>query len=88
MNRSTPRRNGVVASTPLWKSPDVYKRQAEAHLREVLKLSPSNVDSMKELVEIYRSLGDEEKAEKYAQKIDIVLANQEKDRAERNKSFS
>ena len=27
-------------------------------------------------------------AEKYAQKIDIVLANQEKDRAERNKSFS
>ena len=79
---------------PLWYYLGVAYKQigdiqsAEAHLREVLKLSPSNVDSMKELVEIYRSLGDEEKAEKYAQKIDIVLANQEKDRAERNKSFS
>ncbi len=62
--------------------------EAKQYFLQVLKLSPSNIESMKELSAIYRAEGDEEKAEKYAHKVEIVLENQEKDRAEKNRNFS
>lgn len=43
--------------------------------KTALKLSPSNIDIMKELVEIYRAVGDSEGAGKYLKKIEIVEAN-------------
>lgn len=61
---------------------------AEKHLLETLKLSPSNTDAMAELVEVYETLGDEEKASKYRNKIEVVKANVELDRAEKDRSFS
>ncbi len=51
-------------------------------LRAALKLSPSNQETMKELVRAYEQLGDEEMAEKYRKKINIVAENAEKDRIE------
>ena len=79
---------------PLWYYLGVAYRElgryeeAEARLREVLKLSPSNVEAMQALIEIYRLLDDAEKAEKYERKVKLVLDNQEKDRAEKNGNFS
>ena len=52
---------------------------------ETLKLSPSNIDAMKELVDIYSSDGDEKNAEKYRNKIRIVEGNIELDRQDRDK---
>lgn len=57
-------------------------KQAEEHLKRVLKLSPSNSEAMTELVNVYEKLGEEEMAEKYRKKIKIVAENAEKDRAE------
>lgn len=47
---------------------------------EVLKYSPSHLETMEELVKLYEKLGDEEKAKKYADKAEIVKDNMEKDR--------
>ena len=49
---------------------------------KVLRLSPSNTDTMKELVKLYEAAGDEEKAEKYRKKAALVVENVEKDRLE------
>lgn len=49
---------------------------------KVLKLSPSNIDTMKELVKLYKAAGDEEKVKKYEKKILVVAENIEKDRLE------
>ncbi len=57
-------------------------RAAEEHLKRVLKLSPSNTETMSELVNVYEKLGEEEMAEKYRKKIEIVAENVEKDREE------
>ena len=60
--------------------------EAIEHMLEVLKLSPSNTDVMKELVEMYREIGDEEKVAKYESKINVVMGNIEKDREEKAKA--
>lgn len=57
-------------------------KQAEEYLKQVLKLSPSNSEAMKELVNVYEKLGEEKMAEKYRKKIEIVAENAEKDREE------
>lgn len=57
--------------------------RAEECFLKVLQFSPSNIDSMKELVEIYSALGADDKAEKYKNKIEIVKANAELDREEK-----
>ncbi len=54
--------------------------EAVKHYLEVLKLSPSNRDAMGELVKLYRFLGNDEAADKYSKKIDIVAQNAEADR--------
>lgn len=51
------------------------QEEAVEYFQRVLKLSPSNTETMKELVELYTKLGDEEKAEKYSKKIDLVKDN-------------
>lgn len=52
----------------------------EAFLR-VLKISPSNIDTMKNLVALYEELGDEMKMDKYKNKIKVIEENIEKDKA-------
>lgn len=54
--------------------------QAASYYKQVLKLSPSNRDAMKELAEIYEKLGDTVMRDKYLKKIEIVSNNAEKDR--------
>lgn len=39
---------------------------------KVLQISPSNIDTMKELADIYHTEGNEEKAEKYRKKIKVI----------------
>jgi len=56
---------------------------AESHFLQVLKYSPSNTDTMQELVEIYKQKGDTEKVEKYEKKIEIVGENAARDREEK-----
>ena len=56
--------------------------EAIENFLEVLKLSPSNIETMKELVRAYESIGEEKKAQKYEKKIAIVTENLEKDRLE------
>ena len=53
--------------------------EAEEYFLKVLKLSPSNIETMKELVAIYQAAGNDEKASKYQDKIAIVEGNMEKD---------
>lgn len=54
--------------------------EAVSCFTEVLKYSPSHIETMEELVKLYEKLGDEEKAKKYADKAEIVRDNMEKDR--------
>ena len=54
----------------------------------MLKLSPSNIEAMTELVEIYKNTGEKELEEKYANKIKLVQRNIEEERAEKNKNYS
>ena len=56
--------------------------EAAGYFKAVLKLSPSNQETMKELVKAYELLGDEEMARKYRKKISVVAENAEKDRIE------
>jgi tetratricopeptide (TPR) repeat protein len=51
----------------------------ERYLR-VLNYSPSNVDAMERLIEIYTVQGDFERVEKYRTKIKIIWQNAERDR--------
>ena len=53
------------------------------HLRHVLQLSPSNLETMEDLVKIYRRMGDEEMASKYEKKIEVVKGNIQLDKAEK-----
>ena len=54
--------------------------EAAKYFTQVLRLDPSNKDTMNELVAIYKFLGDEQMAEKYTKKIAIVSENAEADR--------
>ncbi|MBQ9961080.1 MAG: hypothetical protein IJP00_04160 [Firmicutes bacterium] len=58
---------------------DMVGEAIENYLK-VLKLSPSNLEAMKELVRCYEVVGDAEKVEKYTKKIGVVEENREKDR--------
>lgn len=50
------------------------------HFKEVLKYSPSNMETMKELISLYQSAGNQEMVDKYTKKIEIVKENEAKDR--------
>lgn len=52
----------------------------EAFLK-VLKISPSNLDTMNNLVILYEEVGDEMKVDKYKNKIKVIQENIEKDKA-------
>jgi tetratricopeptide (TPR) repeat protein len=54
--------------------------EAAKFFTQVLRLDPSNKDSMKELTDIYSFLGNDQMVEKYKKKIDIVTENAEADR--------
>ena len=56
----------------------------EECLRKVLTLSPSNVQAMSELANLYERRGDTEKARKYSDKIKTVERNREEYIAEKN----
>lgn len=58
------------------------KELAVEHFRQVLQLSPSNLEAMEELVKLYDELGDQEKVEKYTKKMEVVKANMELDKKE------
>ncbi len=45
------------------------------YYKKALNFSPSNLDIMKELVEIYEAISDEDGAKKYIKKIDIIEKN-------------
>lgn len=74
---------------PLWYYLGVgYKElgrleDAEEALLKVLKLSPSSAETMEELVDLYKKTGNQEKAEKYEKKIEVVKHNRELDLAEK-----
>lgn len=53
--------------------------EAKEDFLKVLQLSPSNIETMKELVAIYKNEGDLEKVEKYTKKIALVEGNMEMD---------
>ena len=50
---------------------------AEAALKHGLTLSPSNLEMMKELVEVYKELGHKEKVDKYQSKIKLISSYNE-----------
>lgn len=54
--------------------------EAVSCFTEVLKYAPSHIDAMEELVKLYEKLGDNEKSKKYANKIEVVKSNIEKDK--------
>ena len=54
--------------------------EAIASFLQVLRFSPSNEETMEELVKLYENIGDEERASKYRNKIQLVRENAEKDR--------
>ena len=74
---------------PMWyylgvgyKEIERYEDSEEALLK-VLKLSPSNVETMEELVHLYTLTEQEDKKEKYEKKIEVVKHNRELDAAEK-----
>ena len=54
-----------------------YQKEAVEGFKNVLRLSPSNVDAMDALAAVYRASGDTENAEKYAKKAELVRSQQE-----------
>ena len=54
-----------------------YQKEAVEGFKNVLRLSPSNVDAMDALAAVYRASGDTENAEKYAKKAELVRSKQE-----------
>lgn len=54
-------------------------QEAIDDLKKVLTLSPSNTDVMEELAQLYEAVGDTANAEKYKNKIQIVVRNRELD---------
>lgn len=61
---------------------------AKECLLKVLTLSPSNTEVMEALAAIYEAEGDEEKAEKYRQKVKVVKENREAEKVGRNPGLS
>lgn len=44
------------------------------NFKQVLLLSPSNINAMVELIKLYRAIGDREMEKKYAKKIDFIMS--------------
>lgn len=59
---------------------------AEKHFKKALKFSPSNIEIMQELIEIYTYLEDTTNIEKYTKKIHIVRKNLENEICEKTKN--
>ena len=57
--------------------------EAERHLLTCLRYSPSNTDAMKELAELYQAAGDDDKAKKYRDKIELVEHNRKLDQIDK-----
>ena len=57
--------------------------EAERHFVTCLRYSPSNTDVMKELAEIYEESGDDIKAKKYRDKIELVEQNRKLDQIDK-----
>ena len=53
--------------------------EAIADVKKALSLSPSNIELMESLISLYTAVGDEDNAEKYRKKIQIVQSNIEAD---------
>ncbi len=51
-----------------------FTDEAIVSFKQVLILSPSNVDSMVELIKLYRAKGDRQLEKKYAKKIDFIMS--------------
>ena len=49
--------------------------EAISRFKKALVYTPSNTDIMKELVELYRAVGDETNSDKYSRKIEIIQTN-------------
>ncbi|MCQ2550996.1 MAG: hypothetical protein MJ146_02240 [Clostridia bacterium] len=69
---------------PLWyylgiAAKELGLEEAEEDFLKVLTLSPSNIETMKELVNIYKKNGDSVKQEKYLKKIEICEGNMAED---------
>lgn len=62
--------------------------KAEEAFLKVLAISPSNVETMKELANLYKAIGNIEKENKYRQKIVLVENNMELDRQEKGELTS
>lgn len=62
--------------------------EAERCYLQVLKYSPSNLQAMEALEELYESCRNEQMAEKYRKKIEIVKHNMELDKAEKMDGLS
>lgn len=76
---------------PLWyylgtayQALEMYDAAVESY-QKVLQLSPSNLETMEELVRVYGVVGDAEKVEKYTKKMDVIKNNMELDRLEKMK---
>ena len=63
---------------------EIPEKAVENYLK-VLKLSPSNLEAMEELIRCYGILGDAEKVEKYTTKMGVIKGNMELDRLEKMK---
>lgn len=61
-------------------------RDALDAFQRVLKLSPSNAETMQQLVELYEADGIEDMAEKYRKKIEVVEKNRELDREQKRQN--
>ena len=59
------------------------EQSVEAY-KHALRLSPSNIQVMTELVEVFQSLGDWKNAEKYIEKIRVVQKGMEEEAREQN----
>ena len=57
--------------------------EAAEDFRHVLQLSPSNLETMEELVRVYEKLGRTDLVEKYEKKIQVVKENIALDQAEK-----
>lgn len=62
--------------------------EAEQKFLKVLQYSPSNIEAMDELIEIYMAFGNDEKIAKYEAKIQLIRQNMELDKAEKNGMMS
>ena len=58
-------------------------KEAERHFVTCLRYSPSNTDAMNELAELYEESGDDVKARKYRDKIELVEQNRRLDQIEK-----